>query len=132
MLCLWQAGAPVLGDGSHLVNPAVKRVVVEPSAVNQALHAQVRSICWASSTKHLTGDKLHSFEPFLVACVHIHFVLVSALTTLYLHLQGHMVPGTASTTTAPVVTTQTTTVHTTKTPIHTTKTPSTAGQQVCF
>ena len=45
ILCLWQAGAPVLGDGSHLVNPAVKRVVVEPSAVNQALHAQVRSIC---------------------------------------------------------------------------------------
>lgn len=33
----------VLGDGSTLVNPAVKRVVADPAIVDPALHAKVRS-----------------------------------------------------------------------------------------
>ncbi len=35
-------GGAVLGDGSTLVTPAVKRVVADPAAVDPALHAKAR------------------------------------------------------------------------------------------
>ena len=41
--CAQPLGGAVLGDGSSLVNPAVKRVVADPAAVDPALHAKART-----------------------------------------------------------------------------------------